>query len=229
MISARMRQVLRGRARPTTSPPAEAGPPPRPHFTRYVMYRRLSAVVAEHIDRHGGAGLRVLAISGSVPFAAQIGLGDADVFEANYPEYDMLALPFPDGHFDVVLSDQVLEHIEGNPFRAVRESVRVTRPGGFVVHTTCFFNEIHCEPQDFWRFTPEALRLLCRDVAGPVEVGGWGNLALLPLTRLGLRFRPVPDARWHPLHRLAVRNNPRWPVTTWVVARKPDQAGSVSR
>ena len=194
----------------------------RPHFTRYVMYRRLGEVVAEAIDQQGGAGLRVLAVSGSVPFAEQIGLGRADIFEANFPEYDMLALPFPDGHFDVVLSDQVLEHVEGDPFAAVRESVRVTRPGGFVIHTTCFFNEIHCAPQDFWRFTPAALGLLCRGVAEPIEIGGWGNLALLPLTRLGLRFRPIPAARWHPLHWLAVRDNPRWPITTWVVARKPD-------
>ncbi|WP_329108012.1 class I SAM-dependent methyltransferase [Micromonospora sp. NBC_01699] len=205
------------RRRPTDQP----APAPRPHFTRYVMYDRLKSVVTDTIDRRGGAGLNVLAISGSVPFAGHIGLADASIVEANYPEFDMLALSFPDDHFDVVLSDQVLEHVEGDPFVAFRESVRVTRPGGYVIHTTCFFNEIHCAPQDFWRFTPQALRLLCRGVADPVEVGGWGNLALLPLTRLGLRFRPVPSARWHPLHRLAVRDNPKWPITTWLVARKP--------
>jgi SAM-dependent methyltransferase len=215
MIGARMGRMLRGR-------PSGPRPGQPPHFTRYVMYKRLSAVVADVIDRRGGAGLTALAVSGSVPFAEQIGLGGADIVEANFPAYDMLALPFPDSRFDVVLSDQVLEHIAGDPFTAVRESVRVTRPGGWIIHTTCFFNEIHCAPQDYWRFTPEALRLLCRGVAEPVEIGGWGNLAMIPLTRLGLRFRPVPEARWHPLHRLAVRNNPRWPITTWLVARKPD-------
>ncbi|MFV2019318.1 class I SAM-dependent methyltransferase [Micromonospora sp. LOL_023] len=184
------------------------------------MYERLTSVVANTIDGEGGAGLSVLAISGSKYFAEQIGLGKAATVEANYPEFDMLALPFPDNEFDVVLSDQVLEHVEGDPFAAVRESVRVTRPGGHIIHTTCFFNQIHGSPQDFWRFTPDALRLLCRGVADPIDVGGWGNLAMLPITWLGLRFRPVPASRWHPLHRLAVRNNPLWPVVTWIVARK---------
>ncbi|MFY1638217.1 class I SAM-dependent methyltransferase [Solwaraspora sp. WMMB335] len=185
------------------------------------MYERLTSVVANTIGGQDGVGLSALAISGSRYFAEQIGLGKADTVEANYPEFDMLALPFPDNEFDVVLSDQVLEHVEGSPFVAVQESIRVTRPGGYIIHTTCFFNEIHGSPQDFWRFTPDALRLLCRGVADPIEVGGWGNLALLPLTWLGLRFRPVPASRWHPLHRLAVYNDPLWPVVTWLVARKP--------
>jgi SAM-dependent methyltransferase len=193
----------------------------KPHFTRYTMYRRLSSVVAENITRDGGDGLSALSIGESVTLADHIGLGRATIVEANYPEFSILALPFPDDHFDVVFSDQVLEHVEGNPFVALQESARVTRPGGYIIHTTCFFNEIHCQPDDFWRFTPHALRLLCRGVVDPIEVDGWGNLALLPLNWLRLRFRPVPAARWHSLHRLAVRNNPLWPITTCLVARKP--------
>ncbi|MEO3930669.1 methyltransferase domain-containing protein [Micromonosporaceae bacterium B7E4] len=184
------------------------------------MYRRLRLVVRDAIDRDNGAGLKVLTISGS-KIAQQIGLGSAEIVKARYPGDNMLALPIPDDSFDVVLSDQVLEHVEGDPFVAVRETVRVTRPGGYIIHTTCFFNEIHGAPDDYWRFTPQALRLLCRGVADPIEVGGWGNLALIPIMKLGLRFRPVPDKRWHPLHIAAVRNNPLWPIHTWVVARKP--------
>jgi SAM-dependent methyltransferase len=193
----------------------------RPHFTRYAMYERLRSVVAQNIDSSDGAGLSVLAISGSGPLATQIGLGSAELTNADYPEYDLLSLPMPDHSFDVVVSDQVLEHVEGSPFVALQESVRVTRPGGYVIHTTCFFNQVHCYPNDFWRFTPEGLRVLCRGVAEPIDVGGWGSLALLPVTWLGLRLRPVPRWRWHPLRWAAERDNPRWPVTTWVVARKP--------
>jgi SAM-dependent methyltransferase len=191
------------------------------HFTRYVMYDRLRTVVARTIGEHGGAGMKALTIGGSAPFATQIGLDKADVLEAGFPQYNMLDLPFSDDQFDLVLSDQVLEHVEGDPFAAVRETVRVARPGGYIIHTTCFFNEIHGSPYDFWRFTPEALRLLCRGVAEPIEVDGWGNLALLPLNWLGMRFRPIPSVKWHPLHRITVRNNPLWPITTWLVARKP--------
>lgn len=199
-------------------------PGPRPtHFTRYVMYRRLRSVVENVIGRNDGAGMKALTISGS-RIARHIGLGSAEVVDAQYPKFNILSLPMPNDSFDVVLSDQVLEHVEGDPFVAMRESVRVTRPGGYIIHTTCFFNEIHCEPDDFWRFTPQALRLLCRGIADPIEVGGWGNLALIPITKLRLRFRLVPDAPWHPLHIASVRNNPLWPIHTWIVARKPDSA-----
>lgn len=218
--------VVSSRRSPSSREPVTGQPgAKRPHFTRYTMYRRLRSVVTDAISRNDGVGMKVLAISGS-RIAREIGLGSAEIVEARYPKFNILSLPMPDDSFDAVLSDQVLEHVEGDPFAAVRESVRVTRPGGYIIHTTCFFNEIHCQPGDFWRFTPQALRLLCRGVADPIEVGGWGNLALIPIMKLGLRFRPVPDARWHPLRIAAVRNNPLWPIHTWVVARKPEPDAS---
>ncbi|MFH1086067.1 MAG: class I SAM-dependent methyltransferase [Chloroflexota bacterium] len=42
------------------------------------------------------------------------------------------ALPFPDGCFDVVLSNEVLEHV-GDEVAALGEAVRVLRPGGKLV------------------------------------------------------------------------------------------------
>jgi SAM-dependent methyltransferase len=53
---------------------------------------------------------------------------------------DVLALPFPDGSFDVVVSSEVVEHTP-DPARAVSEMARVLRPGG-VLALTC--------PNRFW-------------------------------------------------------------------------------
>ena len=92
-------------------------------------------------------------------------------------------------------------------------------PGAFVVHTTCFINPIHGAPNDYWRFTPHALRLLFSD-ADIVEVGGWGNRTIWRYMELGLRYQRVPKATWHPLHRAAIRNDSEWPIVTWIVARK---------
>lgn len=39
------------------------------------------------------------------------------------------SLPFPDGHFDIVYSSNVLEHTD-DPARVLREAVRVLKPGG---------------------------------------------------------------------------------------------------
>lgn len=190
------------------------GSPTGPHVTRYSMYQQLA-------DLKGAlSGSRVLSISGSEDLCRVLGFEGSAVTDASYPEANILDLPFEDGAFDGVVSDQVLEHVEGNPQRAIDECFRVTRPGGFAVHATCFINPIHLAPGDFWRFTPDALRLLVRDHGEVVEAGGWGNPLVWPYIKAGLRFEPIPHSRWHPLHWLATRDNPKWPVVTWVVARK---------
>ncbi len=53
---------------------------------------------------------------------------------ASYPDIDMLALPYPDGMFDVVVHSDTLEHVP-DPVRALAECLRVTRPGGAVCFT----------------------------------------------------------------------------------------------
>lgn len=44
-------------------------------------------------------------------------------------------LPFPDDHFDAVVSVEVIEHVE-DQFAFLREMHRVAKPGGFVLVTT---------------------------------------------------------------------------------------------
>jgi ubiquinone/menaquinone biosynthesis C-methylase UbiE len=98
------------------------------------MYRDLKDVLA---DQARGQGKNVLAISHSSNLLPILGLENARVQEANFPEHDILDLKdFGDASFDVVVSDQVLEHVEGNPQLAFDESFRVLKPGGFAVHTT---------------------------------------------------------------------------------------------
>ena len=142
-------------------------------LTRFSMYRALSNVLAAH----DGLSKSCLAISGSNRLSLVLGLKAARIVEAGYPEHTMLSLGFPDGALDFCVSDQVLEHVEGDPFDAVRESFRVVRPGGFVVHTTCLLNPIHREPGDFWRFTPDALALSAAAPAARSSTPGRGETA----------------------------------------------------
>ncbi|MEU6534678.1 methyltransferase domain-containing protein [Streptomyces sp. NPDC047000] len=58
--------------------------------------------------------------------AAERGLENVDLAVA-----DVHALDFPDDTFCVVHAHQVLQHV-GDPVQALREMLRVTRPGGFV-------------------------------------------------------------------------------------------------
>jgi SAM-dependent methyltransferase len=184
--------------------------------TRYSMYRRLQEIAPILPIREG----RVLSISHSRTLIDVLGIDAHEVTEASYPESNILALPFKDAAFDFVLSDQVLEHVEGDPQLAINECHRVLRYGGIACHTTCFINPIHGAPNDFWRFTPNALRLLHKNYSRILECGGWGNFHVWHAIRDNVRYVPIPRARWHPLRRLAIKNDPEWPLHVWIVTQK---------
>lgn len=157
-----------------------------------------------------------MSVSYSTYLAGLIDPQLSEVVEANFPEYDLLHLPFEDDSFDYVVADQVLEHIAGPPQRAVDETRRVLKPGGIAVHTTCLLNEVHDHPGDYWRFTPYGLSLLASGFSRLVQCEGWGN----KLAFFGFRYLPVPFQTWHPVHRIATRQDPEALISTWFVAQK---------
>jgi len=186
------------------------------HITRYSMYQALARVSAQ-LRIHRGD---VLSISHSKVLCDIIKFQPNNFVELNYPEGNILSLPYPDDSFDFLCSDQVLEHISGDPQHAIDECLRVLRPVGIAVHTTCLINPIHKEPGDYWRFTPDGLRFLSRNYKEIIACDGWGNFEALTLIYCGLRFEKVPYAQWHPFHKIAIKNDPDWPIVTWVVAEK---------
>jgi SAM-dependent methyltransferase len=182
-------------------------------LTRYAMYKRLRTF---RVDPDPQAV--ALSISHSESLCRLMGF--EAITPADYPSVNLLELPYGDGSYDAVCADQVLEHVEGDPFRAIDETFRVLKPGGLAVHTTCFLLDRHGHPQDFWRYTPNGLRLLASRHGEVLDADGWGHPLILPLSALGAKYVPVPHARWHPLHWLATVNDPAWAMVTWVVARK---------
>ena len=83
--------------------------------------------------------------------------------------YEGDRIPFDDGAFDTVLSNQVLEHV-ADPRALWADMVRVLAPGGRLIVTVPFSFRLHAEPDDYWRFTPHALRRLCDESGLRVEV-----------------------------------------------------------
>jgi SAM-dependent methyltransferase len=196
-----------------------ADPSPKlAHVTRLSMYQALSGMLSPH----DGVDKACLCISNSQLLAKMLGLIRSKLVVANYPEHDLVSLAFADNTFDFCISDQVLEHVEGNPFKAVSESLRVVKKGGYVAHTTCLINEIHGAPGDFWRFTPDGLKLLVKEGGGEVvSADGWGNQAVNTYMRLGFRFRAIPNNPKNPIYQLATHNETKIPISTWIIAKKP--------
>ena len=72
---------------------------------------------------------------------------------------DLRSLSFADDEIGTALCIDTLEHCE-DPLAACRELHRVVRPGGVCAVTSVMWFPIHAYPHDYWRFTPEGLRLL---------------------------------------------------------------------
>ena len=93
---------------------------------------------------------------------------------------DVLASGLPDASYDTIISNQVIEHVR-KPWIMVHEIARLLKSGGTAIVTGPFLVPYHAHPSDFFRYTEEGLRSLCRD-AGLEEVlctkhGGFGAVA----------------------------------------------------
>jgi SAM-dependent methyltransferase len=133
-----------------------------------------------------------------------------------YPDFDLCA-PIEDrGRFDVVICEQVLEHVD-DPWGAAANLRELAVPGGHVIVSTPFLIKVHelalFALRDYWRFTPRGLRTLL-DSAGLVvdRVETWGNRRCV----IGNLRRWSAYRRWHPLH-----NDPDLAVQVWAFARNP--------
>jgi SAM-dependent methyltransferase len=195
-------------------------------FARFGMYHGIEDLCRERTFE-GPA----LSISHSRHLLGIMGAESLEVADANFPEANILKLPFETDKFGVVVSDQVFEHIQGLPSVAFKESLRVAKPGGWVLHTTCFIMPQHGEG-DYWRFTPMGLQELAFACdAAEACAGGWGHPTQMIFWLLGWQWLPVPKNKWHPLRWLAGLNRPSYASVVWVLARKAreDEARSSSQ
>jgi SAM-dependent methyltransferase len=182
-------------------------------FTRFALYRAMQNFFAGYEL----TGKKVLAVSGYPEF-----LPECDCIVTKYPAEDLTRLSYPDGSFDLVVSDFVLEHVL-DPFAAMREKHRVLKAGGIAITTTNGLYAYHGEGNhgDYWRFQTDGMQVLTRmfshsiiDFAGNgemvkmlIECGGraWeGNLSV-----------DNPDVLAKVGHK-----DPRWQMTVWAISTK---------
>lgn len=76
--------------------------------------------------------------------------------------YDITDMKFDDNSFDVLVCLSILEHVP-YPLQAIAEMQRVLKPGGTIWVQLPFHYPYHESPQDFWRASPDGLRIWLED------------------------------------------------------------------
>jgi SAM-dependent methyltransferase len=135
----------------------------------------------------------------------------------NYPDFDLCAPLIDHERYDVVICEQVLEHVV-DPCAAARNLTELCAPGGHVVVTSPFLIKVHEDwgLHDYWRFTPRGLRALLEGANLRVDaVGQWGNRQCV----YGNLAQWSAYRRWQPLG-----NRPDTPVQIWAFARNEPSA-----
>ena len=72
--------------------------------------------------------------------------------------YDVQEMAFEDECFDFVVCPAILEHVP-YPQKAIAEMHRILKPSGEIWVEIPMNQPYHPSPQDYWRVTPEGLRL----------------------------------------------------------------------
>lgn len=132
-----------------------------------------------------------------------------------YPEYDLCSGPRSEKAWDIIIAEQVLEHVP-NPARALKNIQLMLRPGGIAILTTPFLVKFHPDPKDYYRWTADGLReAILQAGFSSVDTHTWGNrdCLLADMTDDGawVFYRP----RQHSLE-----NQPRFPIVVWAFARR---------
>ncbi len=183
------------------------------HLIRFHTYKSIENVVKKLQPK--GIGLTIAdwrpVINGMMP--------DVTFYNLRYPEYNIMDMSkIPDNSVDVFYSEMILEHID-DPQKAIDESYRILKPGGIAIHTTVFLMPYHPCPRDLYRFSPDLLADMHNRYT-KTYTGGNGNWRTLLVLLLRLSRFPV-SYRWGGLPGLLLRgDDPKYMITTWVVAQK---------
>ncbi len=175
------------------------------HWTRTVMYRDC----AELIRTLGPERLDAMEISAGDKFQQ---FPFRSFTEMNYPEYDICKDRL-DGEFDLIIADQVWEHLLW-PYRATRNVHAMLRPGGHFLVTTPFLIRRHEIPYDCTRWTEMGMKHFLAECGFDIErirTWSWGNRACIKAN-----FRRWARRGWFG----SLRNEPDFPVTVWALAQK---------
>lgn len=140
----------------------------------------------------------------------------------SYPKVDIHNLPYANSTFDYVIADQVLEHVR-KPWVGIKEVHRVLKANGIAIFTSALIFPLHSVPNDYYRYTPDGLKVLFEDFGIIHDANGTGNLTfaknILDNNSLeNVRFDPVKPGTKQ--EKDVMYNDNKNLVSVWIIAQK---------
>jgi SAM-dependent methyltransferase len=178
-------------------------------WVRVVMYRDCF----EFVRSLGPENLDVLEISGGVHWRREFDFKSYRT--TKFPEFDVCEARLQE-QFDLVIADQVFEHLPW-PLRAARNVHAMVRSGGHFIVATPFLLRVHNSPIDCSRWTTTGLSYLLQEAgfeADRIRTASWGNRACVTANFDRWSKRGFTGS---------LENEPDFPVMVWAFAqRAPD-------
>jgi SAM-dependent methyltransferase len=166
-----------------------------------MLRREMEEIVVQHLPASDEPLLVLDYGCGNMPYRPLFERAGARYAGADFPENPLADLAVardgrigcPDGSFDVVVSTQVLEHVE-SPAGYLGECRRLLRRGGRLIISTHGYWRYHPDPVDYWRWTAEGLRKVLVDAGFQVirlrGVIGFGGVVAQLFQELIFRKMP---------------------------------------
>jgi SAM-dependent methyltransferase len=180
----------------------------RVHWCRVVMNQEVEKFVSS-LDN---TRLDVLEISGTnfrgkFPFKSYR--------TATYPDYDVCEGPLVPASFDLIIAEQVFEHVL-RPDRAAISVYQMLRPGGVFIIDTPFLLKVHPAPVDLYRWTEHGMRTLLESAGfRDIQTGSWGNRRCLIRD-----MTPGLEWAWYNPLLHTLKNEPQFAISVWAFAQK---------
>lgn len=138
---------------------------------------------------------------------------------------DVTAMPqVPSERYDTAVCHQVLEHVS-RPAAAISELFRTLKPGGTLVISVPHLSRQHELPHDYFRFTPQGLRVLLEDAGFElVSLKHFGGLLSFVHHQLSTAVLGLASV-FAPLYKLAALLNAPIAVLAVILDETIDRSG----
>jgi SAM-dependent methyltransferase len=154
------------------------------NWLRIPMYSSINSILLKNPGTEFFKGKNAIEIGGSEGTIARMlrSLGSTVQLAPDYPRVDVENLPYQPESCDIIVLDQILEHLR-HPWVAVDQVRRVLKKNGLCICTSVFIYPIHHGGNygDYYRFSPDGFRAIFEGF-NVISADGWGNAEVLRLT-----------------------------------------------